>query len=108
MPSSWVQAAALKISLDGAGNPEVADLALGYGLTRNDRSGVVDPLLCGVGRQGGGRWRSVAGAGYEAGRKAGVQGDHSVISQTRAPVIVRITLVILLRFIQGLSQWGLK
>ena len=29
-------------------------------------------------------------------------------SQTRAPVIVRITLVILLRFIQSLSQWGLK
>jgi len=102
----------LDISTDGAGNPQVADLTVGDGFTRNDGRGVVDPLLGGVGWEWRRWWRvevcwqGVAYSGCEAGREASV--DHSTISQTRAPVIVRITFVILLRLIQSLSQWGLK
>lgn len=118
MPAPRVQCprmvSSLDVSFDGARNPQVANLTAGHGLAGEDGGGVVDPLLRGVGRQGRRRGRvevsrqGLAYPGRDAGREAGLQGGHSVISQTRAPVIVRITLVISLRFIQSLNQCGLK
>ena len=83
MPPPWVRVVAtLNISLDGAGNPQVANLALGHSLTGDDAGHVIDDLLGGPGRQGRGWERvevsrqGIADAGHDAGREAGVQGDH--------------------------------